>query len=511
MTTGPLEVRATTATMGKTGATTGTAVGTTVGRTEGGGGGRPRVLWGIRGRILFWYIAVLAVAMGVAIVVDRQVLIRRVHARVDESLVREAEELRRLSGGRDPETGERFGDDVDRIFQVFLGRNIPARNETYVTFVDGKPFARTFRDPPYRLDRDSRLVRRWGQLARTERGRVSTPAGTVEYLAVPVKARGITLGVFVAAIFWDRELADASPAVRGAAGVGLAALLVGSLLAWRVAEGVLRPVRTVTETAERISTGDLTGHIQIRGHDEISRLAATFNEMLDRLEETFTIQRQFVDDAGHELRTPITVIRGHLELLDEDPEERRKTIALVMDELDRMNRIVNDLLLLAKAERPDFLNLDTVDLETLTEDLHAKTTALASRDWQLENVARGLIVADRQRLTQAVMQLAQNAVQHTPPEGAIVLGSGLADGRARLWVRDSGPGIRLEDRERLFQRFARGRDGRRGSHGAGLGLSIVLAIAEAHHGTVEVQSRPGAGTTFTVVVPVDQPLIQEEG
>jgi signal transduction histidine kinase len=478
--------------------------------TEGRTASSRRVFWGIRGRILFWYIAVLTVAIAAAVLVNRQVLIAGIDTRIDEALVQESEELRRLSQGRDPTTGEPFRNQVDRIFEVFLQRNIPTRNETFVTFVNGRPFERSLGEPIYRLDLDTRLVDRWAGITRTERGQVSTPAGTVEFLAIPVRAAQTTRGVFVAAIFRDRETADIAPAVWGAAGVGLATLLVGSILAWRVAEGVLRPVRLVTDTAAAISTSELTRRIDVHGRDEISRLAATFNEMLDRLEEAFRIQRQFVDDAGHELRTPITIIRGHLEVAEDDPEERVKTSALVMDELDRMNRIVNDLLLLAKAKQPDFLDLATVDLRALTEDLHAKATAIATRDWRLEGVGQGMIVADRQRLTQAVVQLAQNATEHTSDGEEIALGSAVDNGWARLWVRDSGPGIPPEDRDRIFQRFARMGVGRRGSAGAGLGLSIVRAIADAHHGVVEVLSHPGEGATFTVVIPVDQPEPQQE-
>jgi signal transduction histidine kinase len=328
---------------------------------------------------------------------------------------------------------------------------------------------------------------------------------TVEYLAAPLRTGSETRGVFVAAFFRDRELAEIDPAMWGAVGVGVATLLVGSLLAWRVAEGVLRPVRQVTGTALSISESDLMRRIQVTGRDEIARLATTFNEMLDRLEEAFATQRRFVDDAGHELRTPITVIRGHLELLEEDPDERRNTMSLVMDELNRMQRIVNDLLVLAKAEQPDFLDLDTVDIAALTEEVHAKAGALAPRDWRLESVGRGLVVADRQRLTQAIMQLAQNAAQHTVDGVPIVLGSVIADREARLWVRDSGPGIPVEQQANIFRRFARARGGHR-SEGAGIGLAIVKAIAEAHHGRVEVLSRLGAGSTFTVVIPTDQPV-----
>jgi two-component system, OmpR family, sensor kinase len=127
-------------------------------------------------------------------------------------------------------------------------------------------------------------------------------------------------------------------------------LLLGSLLAWRLAGRVADPVTALTRTARAISETDLSRRIPVRGRDEVAQLAATFNEMLERLERAFGSQRRFLDDAGHELRTPLTIVRGHLELLEDDPVERRETVALVMDELDRMGRIVNDLLLLAKRE-----------------------------------------------------------------------------------------------------------------------------------------------------------------
>jgi signal transduction histidine kinase len=223
--------------------------------------------------------------------------------------------------------------------------------------------------------------------------------------------------------------------------------------------------------------------------------------MLDRLERAFASQRRFVDDASHELKTPLTIVRGHLELLDSDPQERDAALSLVMDELDRMGRIVQDLLLLANHGRPDFLALDKVDVGGLTEELYAKAKALAPRKWILEECGTGVAVADRQRLTQAVVQLAQNAVRHSDVAGTIALGSRVADGEARVWVRDHGPGIPLEEQQVIFERFRRGNIRR--SEGAGLGLAIVKAIAEAHRGRVELVSRPGAGATFTLVIPVD--------
>jgi signal transduction histidine kinase len=267
---------------------------------------------------------------------------------------------------------------------------------------------------------------------------------------------------------------------------------------------VLRPVRTVTQTARSITDTDLSRRIDVRGRDEVAELAAAFNATLDRLETAFGAQRRFLNDAGHELKTPLTIVTGHLELLGDDPVEREATVALVLDELDRMSRIVNDLLVLAKAEAPDFLHLETVDVGALTDEVRAKAAALAPRRWTLDARGRGVLVADRQRVTQALVQLAENAAKQTGENDQIAVGSRVEDGEVRFWVRDEGPGIPLQEQERVFTRFARGAGAPRGE-GSGLGLSIVRAIARAHHGSVELASDEGSGSTFTIVLPVDQP------
>jgi signal transduction histidine kinase len=465
---------------------------------------------GIRARILVWSVVTLILASVASVFVVRQVLFVQIDGRIDDALAQEANELRRLAGGTDPLTGEPFGADARRIFEVFLDRNVPARNETYLTFVDGEPFRSTFRQPPYALDRDPELAARAADLDEVERGSLQTPAGTVEYLAVPVVDGGRTLGVFVAAFFRDLEALEVGTATWAAIGVGILAVVVGSLVSWRIAEGVLRPVRTTTETARRIAHGDTSRRIPVTGTDEISRLARTFNEMLDSLDEALQTQRRFLDDAGHELRTPITIVRGHLELMDDDPVERQQTLELVEDELDRMQRIVNDLLTLAKAERPDFLTLEPVDLTTLVDEVTRKAEALGPRDWHRGASARGVIVADRQRLTQALVQLADNAVRHTRDGDRIEIATAIDGALARVTVRDHGEGIAPEDLPQIFERFSRG-GARRSSEGAGLGLSIVAAIAKAHGGRVEVESERGIGASFTLVVPVEGPSLEEVG
>jgi signal transduction histidine kinase len=463
-----------------------------------------RAPWSVRTRVLTWFIGLLTVAMIASVFVTREVLLLRLDQRIDHDLAQESAELRRLASGTDPTTGRPFGPRVGRIFRVFLQRNVPSRNEVLLTFVEGRPFLRSRQLAPYRLDRDTRLIARWGRVQEPDRGRVQTPAGRVDYVAVPLREGEQTAGVFVAAIFRDRAKEELDGPVLAVAAVGLVFLVLGSLVAWRLANTVLGPIAGLTRSARAITDTDLSRRIPIEGRDEVAQLAATFNEMLDRLERAFASQRQFIDDAGHELRTPLTIVGGHLELLDDDPEERQETLKLVVDELGRMGRIVDDLLLLAKHEQPDFLDLATVEVGALTEELHAKLTALAPREWILAELGRGVIVADRQRLTQAIVQLAQNAVRYSDEAEPVTLGSMVADGEARFWIRDGGPGIPREEQARIFERFRRG-SGPRRSEGAGLGLAIVRAIAEAHHGRVDVESQLGAGATFTIVVPVDPP------
>jgi two-component system, OmpR family, sensor kinase len=464
--------------------------------------GPPRrgLLSSARTRILVAILVLLVASEAVALVVQRQLLAARTGERIDDALVQEVDEFRRLvREGRDPlNQGRPFGGDVRRIFDVFLARNVPSEREAIFTFLGSAPYRSTVGDPVEPRLREALL--RLGDVRSATRGDIEVDEQRVRYVAVPVVVEGRRRGTFVVTVDLAGEEAEVDDAVRVTAGVSIAVLLLAALVAWLLAGRMLRPVRELTDTARAITESDLTKRIEVRGSDEIAELASTFNGMLDRLEAAFASQRGFVSDAGHELRTPITIIRGHLELLDEDPAERAATVALVTDELDRMSRFVDDLLTLAKAERADFLRPEDVDLDVLTQELLAKAEGLAPRDWRLESIGAGLVRADRQRLTQAMMNLASNAVQHTDDGDPIRVGSELRDGRARLWIADEGPGIPRADQERIFERFARG-GGRRRSDGAGLGLAIVRAIAEAHGGRVILRSEPGHGASFTLEIP----------
>jgi two-component system, OmpR family, sensor kinase len=172
-----------------------------------------------------------------------------------------------------------------------------------------------------------------------------------------------------------------------------------------------------------------------------------------------------------------------------------------MDELERMSRIVNELQLLAEAEQPDFLQREWIDLGLFAHEVTAKAGALAPRDWKLDRAADGMVLADRQRLTEAIMNLAHNAVQHTVSDDTVAIGTSLNDDEVRIWVRDTGTGISITDQAHIFERFKRGTGAHLRYRGGGLGLAIVKAIAETHGGRVELVSRLGEGSTFTLVLP----------
>jgi len=453
--------------------------------------------------VLAAFVVLLALSEIAALLAERQILLARTGERVDDSLVQEVREFQRLADrGIDPASGEPFRGDVQALFTTFFQRNVPGQGEAFFTFTREGLFAGTV--DPLPADLEARFTA-LGRSTATRRGEVETDRTTLRYLVVPVVVQDEWRGSFLVAADLRGEQDEVREALQVTAGVALAVLLAASLFGWVIAGRVLAPLRTLRDTARSIGETDLTRRIAVEGDDEIGELARTFNAMLDRLEAAFASQRALVSDVGHELRTPITIIRGHLELLGDDPEERRETLEIVTDELDRMSRFVDDLLTLARAERSDFLRLEELDLDVLTDELMAKARALAPRRWELEAAGAGKVVADRQRLTQAVMNLAQNAVQHTTEQDVIALGSALVAGRVRLWVRDTGPGVPVADQDRIFDRFARAAGSRRRSDGAGLGLAIVRAIAQAHGGVVRLSSRPGAGATFTVDLPQGPP------
>jgi two-component system, OmpR family, sensor kinase len=277
----------------------------------------------------------------------------------------------------------------------------------------------------------------------------------------------------------------------------LALALVASYLA---GARVSAPLRRMASIAARVDAGELEPRMEPgNGRGEVSVLADTFNHMLDRLTGELKGQREFIADASHELRTPITVIRGQLEVLaaQENPsaDDVRRAEQHVHREITRISRLVDDLLLLAQAEHTNFLRPEGIDLDRFVGQLWDGVSLTADRHFELGPVPRGTLRADPDRLAQALRNLAANAIRHTAEGEGLVRLEVHTDGpgRVRFVVIDDGPGIAAPERERIFERFHRTDPARsRDEGGAGLGLAIVRAIAEAHHGDVRaVEPAPG--------------------
>lgn len=403
--------------------------------------------------------------------------------------------------GIDPVTKARF-DSYQRLVRVFLLRNVPSPSEMMVGAWDGRiqlssaSSRSELRSEPAFVDAVLERVETGGSTT------IDSPRLGEVYLEVLPLAAGSDRGAFAVAFFVDDETDALMSTMRTYALAALVALLVVSGVAFWVAGRLLSPVRTLHETAQDITETDLSRRIPVVSNDDLGDLTTTFNAMLDRLDGAFRGQRAFLDDAGHELRTPLTILQGHLELVDPaDPDDVRRTRDLLLDETERMSRLVEDMILLTKSERPGFVVPSAVRADELTDRVADKVRGLADRVWVVDGRADVEVEVDEQRLTQALVQLAQNAVKHTGATDTVAIGSALgAGGTVRFWVRDTGPGVPDAEKSAIFQRFTRGTDAVH-DEGSGLGLSIVSAIAAAHGGTAHVEDATPPGALFVITLP----------
>lgn len=300
------------------------------------------------------------------------------------------------------------------------------------------------------------------------------------------------------------------------------AAIVGALIAHRA----LAPIGAITDTAGSITrTGDLGRRLQIIDvGSEVGQLAATFNEMLDRIQTLFNTQERLIADVSHELRTPLTTMQGNVELLQRmftietsasataDPKAAvlRETLSEVEQETHRMSKMINDLLLLAQADSGALqLQWAPVEMDTLLLEIYRQTKRVAelrkgpgALDVRLGHEDQALVWGDRERLRQLLLNLTDNAIKYTPEGGAIILSLTNEDGWVCIAVRDTGIGIQRSNQERIFERFYRTDKARsRELGGSGLGLSIVQWIAQAHNGRVTVESEVQQGSIFTLWLP----------
>jgi signal transduction histidine kinase len=462
--------------------------------------------------------AILAVAcVGLAIVGSVTFLVQREQAlaSVNDRLENQVEVLESVadrtavgaSGSASAAVEELDADEfqnVDDYLKAVVARLVPARNEGSLALIDGVP-----RWVPTTLSGDDistnkqlidRVVRETAG-GETKKGTAVTDQGSLRYIAIPVQMDGDPRqGLYVRAVNLGEELQPVTFAMTTYVIAAVAVLIAIGVVGWFVTGRLLSPIRRLRETADAISITDLSHRLEPQGNDDIADLSRTVNSMLDRLEDSVDGQRQLLDDVRHELKTPITIVRGHLELMNpQDAADVASARDIGIAELDRLTRLVEDIDVLATAEA-DSYSLDTVDLAALTERVAELVAVIPGHTWTIEACADGSTIGDQDRLLQAWLQLADNAAKYTPGGSAIEIGSAHPDDGPRLWVRDHGPGIPPGARARIFRRFDRAHV-KRSVGGSGLGLAIVDAIAKGHGGHCVVTDTPGGGATFTIHLP----------
>lgn len=456
----------------------------------------------VRVRVLVTLVLLTAAALLVAGITASALQATQVSNSIDDHLRASAAEFQRLAdSGVNPETGAPF-ETAEDLLRVSMGRVVPQRNEGLLGFVDGRLRFRAS-DAGVAMESDLALVSALEPLAALNGATltdITTDETTYRVLVLPIDVASAGADATAAQVMgYDKssELGNFQRVFHTYTWVAIAAVGLVAATAWVIGGRILGPVRTLARTAGRIG-GEPTGErIPVRGRDELTAMTRAVNDMLDRLDASAAAQRALLDDVSHELRTPVTVIRGHLEVMG--PDDLEETRAIALDELDRMSRLLDDLLTLAVTDQPGFVSLAPIDVGILTDDVVDKARALGDREWRLDERAEGPIIADSQRLTQAWLQLAANAVKYSADGSQITLSSRITESGVELGVKDRGIGIAPDDLEQVFERFKRGAGTRR--EGAGLGLAIVAAIARAHGGSVRASSEVGSGSEFVITIP----------
>lgn len=341
----------------------------------------------------------------------------------------------------------------------------------------------------------------------------SVAVGGVHFrvLTVPLQSEGTPIGVLQSGTSLTIIDALRNDIVRYLVVLSIIGIILAGMFGLITGRRALSPLATVTDTALQITRADdLSRRIPTRGivDDEVGRLITAFNDTMGRLEKLFATQRRFVADIGHELRTPLTVIRGNIDVMRRVGVEDGQSLHSIELEVDRLARLVEDLLILAQAESGKLpMDRRRVEFDTLLLEVFSQAHVLAGDRVRLEigQIDQVLVCGDRDRLKQVVLNLVANAIKYTAEGGKVTVNLSKETGRAEFSVKDTGMGIPSEDLPHVFERFYRGDKSRsRGKDGAGfgLGLSIAYWIVRNHGGEIEVKSKLKRGSTFTVRLPL---------
>jgi two-component system, OmpR family, sensor kinase len=448
----------------------------------------------IRVRALAWYLMIVATILAAGLWTIQQLLLARLTESIDSELTHEIDEITivadsaNIGPGSSPEA-------IAALLDTQVSRSLPDDGEVLVGLIGGEVVAAVPK-PTGDAVVDSLRHDTWGPRPSAVPRHLTVQGVVYRWRATSV---GDT-GLWVVASPESTEQVEITEMLRTALGVSIGGLMIGAVIAWSTLGRMLMPLRRVNELAAEVSASDLSARVPQISNDEVGQLVMTINLMLDRVESAVANRLDFVDDLGHELRTPLTILRGQLEIFPHEPDQQQATIVLCLDELARMEREINGLLLLAKSRQPSFLRLQEIDLVELTDTaLRRSEVANVSHRVVLSNVATGSLRCDPDRVLQATANLVANACAHAPIGSFVSLASHDDADSVRFVVSDEGPGIGTQDQARIFQRFNRGTGPSR-SEGVGLGLAIVRAIAEAHGGTVGLDTTRTSGATvwFTI-------------
>ncbi|MEK6221499.1 MAG: HAMP domain-containing histidine kinase [Chloroflexota bacterium] len=352
------------------------------------------------------------------------------------------------------------------------------------------------------------------------RNNITQDGDIFRVLSSPVKTKyGTFVGVMQSSASLDTVNALQSIVLRSLVYMGGFALIAVAVGGWFTTRQALAPLTLLTKIASEINRADdLSRRIPLKGSatDEVGQLIRTFNQTIARLEQLFVSQRRLMADVGHELRTPLTVLKGNTSLMRRVGYMDDDSMRTMEREIDRLTRLVGDLMLLAQVES-GVLSIDhrQVELDTILLDVmhQAKTLAQDTCSVVIDEIDQVIVCGDQDRLKQVALNLVANAVNYAPEGGEVILRLGKQDDWACLEVQDNGPGIPEEDIDYIFERFYRtekSRSRKSGNSGFGLGLSIAYWIVEKHGGGIEVESKVGEGTIFTVWLPLSDDDCQDQ-
>ncbi|MBU0544501.1 MAG: HAMP domain-containing protein [Proteobacteria bacterium] len=341
--------------------------------------------------------------------------------------------------------------------------------------------------------------------------RENIAAFPVRLLTAPVISRGRLVNVIMVGMSLENAYSTRHRFVLTMAAVFPVALIIAAGCGWLIARRALAPVDKMAENARRISMENLTERlIDPGGGDEVSRLAETLNDMLSRLNSSFSQIRQFSADASHELQTPLTILKGEIEVAlrsARTPSEHQRILVSLLEEIERMARLVEALLLLARADTGVLkMDLKPVDLSEILHEVFIQGKFLADKrniNVSLSGLEPVVILGDADRLKRVFINLLDNAVKYTQHGGRVTVSLEIIKEWALITIEDTGIGISKEDQQKIFERFYRSSEARAvGGTGAGLGLCIAQSIIEVHKGRIELSSSPGSGSVFKVFLPL---------